>query len=43
MGRSHVKKSQECFIYTNTLCGQNIKFQYAKAGGTYINHWGLKG
>jgi hypothetical protein len=26
---------------TNTLCGQNA--EYVKAGGTYSNHWSLKG
>jgi hypothetical protein len=24
--------------HTDTLCGQNIEFQYIEAGGTYINH-----
>jgi hypothetical protein len=28
--------------HTNTLCGQNVEFQYVKAGGTYSNHWALK-
>jgi hypothetical protein len=27
--------------HTDTLCGQNAEF--VKAGGTYRNHWGLKG
>jgi hypothetical protein len=29
--------------HTNTLCGQNAEFWYAKAGGTYSNHWALEG
>jgi hypothetical protein len=29
--------------HINTLCGQNAEFWYATAGGTYINHWALKG
>jgi hypothetical protein len=29
--------------HTNTLCGQNAEFYYFKAGGTYSNHWALKG
>jgi hypothetical protein len=29
--------------HTNTLCGQNALFQCVKAGGTYSNHWALKG
>jgi hypothetical protein len=28
--------------HTNSLCGQNAEFRYAKAGGTYSNHWVLK-
>jgi hypothetical protein len=28
--------------HTNTLCGQNSKFHYVQAGGTYINHWSLR-
>jgi hypothetical protein len=27
----------------NILCGQNAEFYYVKAGGTYSNHWALKG
>jgi hypothetical protein len=29
--------------HTNTLCGQNAEFWCVKAGGTYSNHWALKG
>jgi hypothetical protein len=29
--------------HTDTLCGQNTEFWYVKAGGTYSNHWALKG
>jgi hypothetical protein len=29
--------------YTNTLCRQNAKFWYVKAGGTCSDHWALKG
>jgi hypothetical protein len=29
--------------HTNTLCGQNAEFLYVQAGGTYSNHWTLKG
>jgi hypothetical protein len=25
--------------HTDTLCGQNEKFWYVTAGGTYSNHW----
>jgi hypothetical protein len=25
------------------LCGQNAKFKYVKASGTYSNQWALKG
>jgi hypothetical protein len=28
--------------HTDTLCGQNAKFWYVKAGSTYSN-WALKG
>jgi hypothetical protein len=28
--------------HTNTLCRQNEEFYFAKAGGTYSNHWALK-
>jgi hypothetical protein len=29
--------------HTDTLYGQNVEFWFAKAGGTYRNHWTLKG
>jgi hypothetical protein len=29
--------------HINTLCGQNVEFVNVKTGGTYINHWALKG
>jgi hypothetical protein len=29
--------------HTHTLCGQNVEFCYVKVGGTYSNHWALKG
>jgi hypothetical protein len=29
--------------HTDTLCGQNAEFWYVVAGGTYSNHWTLKG
>jgi hypothetical protein len=29
--------------HTNTLCGQNVEFVNVKPGGTYSNHWALKG
>jgi hypothetical protein len=29
--------------HTDTLCGQNVEFWYVKAGGTYSDHWALKG
>jgi hypothetical protein len=29
--------------HTDTLCGQNAESSYVKAGGTYNNHWALKG
>jgi hypothetical protein len=28
---------------TDTLSGQNAEFLCVKAGGTYNNHWALKG
>jgi hypothetical protein len=28
---------------TNTLCGQNAEFGFDKAGGSYSDHWALKG
>jgi len=36
-----------CFrIHTkhiNTLCGQNVEFVNVKPGGSYSDHWALKG
>jgi hypothetical protein len=29
--------------HTNTLCEQNSEFRYVKEGGTYSNHWVLRG
>jgi hypothetical protein len=29
--------------HTNTLCGQNAEFLYAKVGGTYSNQWAVEG
>jgi hypothetical protein len=29
--------------HTDTLCVQNAEFWYFKAGGTYSNHWAVKG
>jgi hypothetical protein len=29
--------------HTQTLCGQNEEPLYVKVGGTYSNHWDLKG
>jgi hypothetical protein len=29
--------------YINTLCGQNVGFLNVKPGGTYSDHWALKG
>jgi hypothetical protein len=29
--------------HINTLCGQKSEFWYVKVGGTYSNHWDLKG
>jgi hypothetical protein len=29
--------------HTDTLCGQNAGFWCVKAGGTYTDHWALKG
>jgi len=29
--------------YINTLCGQNVEFVIVKPGGTYSDHWALKG
>jgi hypothetical protein len=30
-------------IHTNTLYGQNVELLNDKAGGTYSDHWALKG
>ena len=29
--------------HINTLCGQNVEFLNEKPGGTYSDHWDLKG
>jgi hypothetical protein len=29
--------------HINTLCGQNVEFLSVNPGGTYSNHWALKG
>jgi hypothetical protein len=29
--------------HMNTLCGQNVGFVNVKPGGTYSNHWAVKG
>jgi hypothetical protein len=29
--------------HRNTLCAQEAEFLYVKAGGTYSDHWDLKG
>jgi len=29
--------------HINTLCGQKVEFANIKPGGTYGNHWALKG
>jgi len=29
--------------HINTLCGQNVEFVSVQPGGTYTNHWALKG
>jgi len=29
--------------HINTLCGQNAELLNVKPGGTYSDHWGLKG
>jgi len=29
--------------HINTLCGQNVKLLNVKPGGTYSDHWALKG
>jgi len=29
--------------HINTLCGQDVEFESVKPGGTYSDHWTLKG
>jgi len=29
--------------HINTLCGQNVEFDNVKPGGTYSDHWAVKG
>jgi hypothetical protein len=29
--------------HINTMCGQNVELLYVKPGGTYSDHWVLKG
>ena len=29
--------------HINTVCGQNVEFVNVKPGGTYSDHWALKG
>jgi hypothetical protein len=29
--------------HINTLCGQNVELLNVKPGGTYSNHWALRG
>ena len=29
--------------HVNTLCGQNVELLNVKLGGTYSNHWAVKG
>jgi hypothetical protein len=29
--------------HINTMCGQNVEFVNVKPGGTYSDHWALKG
>jgi hypothetical protein len=29
--------------HVNTLCGQRVEFVNVKPGGTYSNHWAVKG
>jgi hypothetical protein len=29
--------------HTDTRCAKNEEFECVKAGGTYTNHWALKG
>jgi hypothetical protein len=29
--------------HIDIICGKNAEFQYDCAGGTYSNHWALKG
>jgi uncharacterized membrane protein len=35
--------SQIHIKHKNTLCGQNVELLNVKPGGTYSNHWDLKG
>ena len=35
--------SQNRTKHINTLCGQNVELLNFKPGGTYSNHWALKG
>ena len=35
--------SQIHIKHTYTLCGQNVEFVIVKPGGTYSDHWALKG
>jgi len=30
-------------IHTNALCGQNVELLDVKPGGSYSNHWAVKG
>jgi len=29
--------------HITTPCGQDVEFSYVKSGGTYSDHWDLKG
>jgi len=29
--------------HINTVCGQNVELLHVKPGGTYSNHWAVKG
>jgi hypothetical protein len=35
--------SQIHIKHINTVCGQNVKLLSVKPGGTYSNHWTVKG